>query len=123
MRVYVLISSAGVSTTSPFPYSKMKAELEEAVKALEFPYTVIVKPGLLMGDRTESRPAEAVLRGVARGLGRVSTALTDWWAQDAEVIGRAAVKAGLDCVEGRREEGIWVVGQGDIVRLGRTEWK
>lgn len=95
----MLISSAGVSTTSMFPYGRMKAELEEAVKALEFPHTVILKPGLLVGERRDSRPAEAVLRGVARVAGMVGGGLLkDFWAQDADVIGRAAVSAGLRCL-------------------------
>ena len=123
MKVYVLISAAGVSTTSTFPYGRMKAELEEAVQALGFPHTVILKPGLLVGAREDSRPAEAAARKVAGVLGGLSKGLTDWWAQDVDVIGKAAVAAGLQCVERKREEGLWVVGQKDIVRLGRTEWK
>lgn len=80
-EIFVLISSSGVSTSSPFPYAKMKAELEEAVKAVGSKYTVIMKPGLLVGDRSDSRPAEAVFRGIAKGLGCVSKKwLTDWWA-------------------------------------------
>ncbi|CAF9907625.1 MAG: Protein fmp52, mitochondrial [Alectoria fallacina] len=124
VRVYILISSAGVSSKSLFPYSKMKAELDEAVQELGFPHTILVKPGLLLGTRMDSRPPEAFFRAIAKGLGAISKAwLTDWWAQDADVIGRAAVAAGMQCVEGKRKEGVWVVSQSDILRLGRTEWK
>lgn len=49
--------------------------------------------------------------------------LKDFWAQDADVIAKAAVRAGVDCVEGRETERFRVLGQADIVRLGRTEWK
>jgi len=120
---YVLISSGSASSASMIPYSKMKGETEDAVRALGFQHTVILRPGLIVGQRSESRPAEAVFRGLAGTLGKISNVLKDSWAQDAEVIARAAVKAGLDCVEGRREEGVWILGQSDIVRLGRTEWK
>lgn len=58
VKVYVLISSAGVSTNAMFPYSRMKAELDEAVKALDFEHTVLVKPGLIGGSREDSRPPE-----------------------------------------------------------------
>ncbi len=105
----------------------MKAELEEDVKSLGFEKTVIVRPGLLVGDRRESRPAEAVMRGVAKVFGGVSAGLLkDWWAQDVDVVGRAAVTAGLRCLDGQGEgskEGVWVLNQADVVRLGRTEWK
>ncbi|KAL8754019.1 MAG: hypothetical protein Q9199_004633 [Rusavskia elegans] len=119
-KTYVLISSAAVSAKSRFPYSKMKAELEDAVKALEFPHTVIIKPGLLVGSRQDLRLAEAMLRTVAKGLGAISKSwLTDWWAQDTDVIGRAAVAAALECSEGKREKGVWIVGQADIIQIGR----
>ena len=107
-----------------FPYGKMKAELDEAVKELGFPHTIILKPGLLLGTRKDSRPAEAAFRAVAIPMRAISNGLlTDWWAQDVDVIGRAAVAAGMQCVEGKSKEGVWVVGQSDIIRLGRTEWK
>lgn len=124
---YVLISGAGASATSMFGYMKMKGEIERDVQNLGFKHVVIVRPGLLVGDRKGSRPpegAEGVLRGIARALGRVSEkGLKDWWAQEADVIARAAVNAGMQCVEGKREEGTWYVEQKDIIRLGRTEWK
>ncbi|KAL8756097.1 MAG: hypothetical protein Q9184_004608, partial [Pyrenodesmia sp. 2 TL-2023] len=115
VKTYVLISSGGVSSASRIPYSKMKGELEDAVKALEIPHTVIVKPGLLVGNRQDLRLTEAVLRNIAKALRVVSqTWLTDWWAQDVDVIGRAAVAAAIECSEGKRPEGIWILGQRDI---------
>ncbi|KAI4106237.1 MAG: hypothetical protein LQ345_007195 [Seirophora villosa] len=120
VKTYVLISSGGVSSKSSFPYSKMKAELEDAVKALEIPYTVIVKPGLLLGKRKDFRLAEAILQTIAKSLGMISkTWLTEWWAQDVDIIGRAAVAAALECSEGKRQEGVWMLGPSDIMRLGK----
>jgi len=116
----VLISTSGASASSRFAYPKMKGELEDAVKTLDFEHVVILRPGLLVGEREDSRPLEAVFRGVAGVLGSVSGGvMKDFWAQDADVVARAAVRAGLECVEGTREKGVWVVGQGEIVRLGR----
>jgi len=119
VETYVLISSNGANSSSYLAYPKMKGELEDAVKALGFKHTVILRPGLIVGERTESRPAEAALRWVAKGLGGWSPKMTDWWAQDAGVIGRAAVEAGVKCGEGKREEGVWVLGMGEIVALGK----
>jgi hypothetical protein len=101
----------------------MKAELEEEVTNLGFEHTVILKPGLIVGSREDSRPPEAVLRGVAQFMGAISGGLLkDWWAQDAEVIGKAAVSAGLKALEGGAPK-VWSIEQSEIVRLGRTEWK
>ena len=53
----------------------MKGELEEAVTELNFPHTIILKPLLLMGKREESRPPEAMLQGIAKGLGMINKRL------------------------------------------------
>lgn len=100
----------------------MKGELEEGIKALGFEHTVILRPGLLVGAREDTRAAEAVLRGIANAAGSISNGLKDFWAQDAVTVGRAAVNAGLQALEGRKPK-VWDIGQADVVRLGRTEWK
>ncbi|MCJ1400559.1 Protein fmp52, mitochondrial [Xylographa trunciseda] len=124
VKVYVLISSAMVSSSSSMPYSKMKGELEDEVKKLDFPHTVIIKPGLLLGSREDSRPAEAIARSIVSVLGKLSNGwLTNPVAQDADVVAKAAVNAGMQCLDGKRKERVWVVNQSDIVKLGKTEWK
>ncbi|KAF1976870.1 NAD dependent epimerase/dehydratase family protein-like protein [Bimuria novae-zelandiae CBS 107.79] len=116
---YVLISSRGASSASTMAYPKMKGELEDMVKNLGFKYTVILKPGLIQGSREESRPLEAVGRSIAGALRRVSPKLVDFWVNDASVIAKAAVVAGLACAEGRREAGVWEVDMAEIEKLGR----
>lgn len=123
MRTYVLISTSGANSKSWFPYMKMKGELEDEVKDLGFDHCVIVRPGLIVGDRNDSRPPEFVFRKVANACGALSSGLKDFWAQDATVIARAAVAAGLTCEEGKREKGVWTLSQADVLRLGRQEWK
>jgi uncharacterized protein YbjT (DUF2867 family) len=121
--IYVLISAAGSSSTSMMPYSKMKGQLEDEVKKLEFKHTLIVRPGLIVGERQHSRPAEYVVRQIATLAGSVSGgALKDFWAQDDTVIGRAAVNAAVQCSSGDHEPGVWTLTQADIVRLGKKEW-
>jgi uncharacterized protein YbjT (DUF2867 family) len=123
VRVYVLISSAGVDLSSTAPYGRMKAELERDVQALGFDHTVIVKPGVILGAREEPRMVEAAVQGLARLAGAISGGwLRDGWAQDAGVIARAAVAAGLKALD--KESGtpkVWFVGQADVVRLGMAE--
>ena len=120
VETYVLISSGGANSKSAMAYPRMKGELEDAVKALDFKHTIILRPGLIVGERNESRPAEAVIRGIAKGLRSLTPALTNFWAQDASVIARAAVNAGVQCAESKKEAGVWELGQGDIVALGKA---
>ncbi|KAF2735873.1 NAD dependent epimerase/dehydratase family protein-like protein [Polyplosphaeria fusca] len=121
VETYVLISSANPNPNSMVPYSKMKGELEEKVKGLGFKHTILLRPGLLVGSREDSRPGEAVMRAIAGGLKKVSPMLVNSWAQDADVIARAAVVAGLQAVEGKKEDGVWILGQKDIIEVGKKE--
>jgi len=123
VKVYVLISTSGANPSSFIPYSKMKGELDEAVKEMGFEHTVLVKPGLIKGTREDSRPPEYAIRMIAGALGKLSTGLTDFWSQDADVIAKAAVSAGLKCLKDKDAPKVLELGQSDIVRLGRTEWK
>jgi len=123
-KVYVLISALSASSKSWVAYSKMKGEIEEHIIELGFEHTVILRPGLIAGNREESRPAEAVVRKLAGLLGKISTPyLKDPWAQDADVIAKAAVSAGLKAANGEAPAKVWELGAADIIRLGRKEWK
>jgi uncharacterized protein YbjT (DUF2867 family) len=55
-----LISAMGASTTSRIFYSKLKGEIEEGLKGLQFPNCYIYQPSMLIGTRSESRPLEFV---------------------------------------------------------------
>ncbi len=123
-KTYVLISAANANTNAFFAYSKMKGEIEEHVKEVGFDHTIIVRPGLISGEREESRPSEAVIRKVAAGFGKISTHyLKDFWAQDADVIARAAVQAALKAEKGEVKDNVWVLNAREIIQLGRTDWK
>lgn len=121
-KVYILISSSNASTGSMFGYAKMKGQIEEDIKALGFEHTVILRPGLIAGYRDESRPAEAALRKVAGGLGMINSHfLKDGWAQDSDVIAKAAVSAGLKALNGEAPSKVWVLSGRDIIRQAQTE--
>lgn len=68
VRRLVVISSAGTSTDSPFYYSRAKAAMEAAVRASGIPDVVVVRPGLLLGDRQELRLGEVFGAFVMRSL-------------------------------------------------------
>tara|TARA_B110000114_G_scaffold13801_1_gene13389 strand:+ start:641 stop:1282 length:642 start_codon:yes stop_codon:yes gene_type:complete len=58
-----LVSSVGADANSKNFYLATKGQLEEAIKSLGFSTVNIYRPGILMGDRHESRPLE--------GLGKI----------------------------------------------------
>ncbi|NLO70177.1 MAG: NAD(P)H-binding protein [Porphyromonadaceae bacterium] len=57
---YVLVSSVGANSKSPFFYSKIKGQLEDAVRKLPFNSIHILQPGPLDGERKENRKMEKV---------------------------------------------------------------
>ncbi|KAH0844029.1 hypothetical protein AYO21_02212 [Fonsecaea monophora] len=122
-KTYVLISSGGADPHSFFAYPKMKGEIEEHVKALDFDHTIILRPGLIIGKRQEHRFAEGLFQSLASGLGRLNRSLKDSWAQDAEVIAKAAVAAAIKAEKGEVKDKVWVIDQKEILRLGDKEWK
>lgn len=59
-RAFILMSAVGASATSSVFYSRVKGELEDAVRALRFAYLAVYHPSLLLGDRDERRTAESL---------------------------------------------------------------
>lgn len=100
----------------------MKGELEESVKALDNEHTIILRPGLIMGNRCEPRIMESAFQAAVGLIGRFSTQAVDGMGQDASVIARAAVNGGLKAINGELKEKVRVMGQAGIVQFGRTEW-
>lgn len=57
---FIVVSAVGASTHSPAYYNRVKGRMEAAVSALGFSAVHIVRPSLLLGERTEQRPSEAL---------------------------------------------------------------
>jgi uncharacterized protein YbjT (DUF2867 family) len=57
---FILGSAIGASARSRIFYMRVKGETEEAVAALGYPALHIFRPGLLLGQRAESRPLETL---------------------------------------------------------------
>ncbi|MEE4111793.1 MAG: oxidoreductase [Desulfobacteraceae bacterium] len=68
-RHFLLVSAMGADANSPVFYNRIKGELEAAVLGLGFTGVSIFRPSLLLGDRREFRPAEAVGQVLSRWLG------------------------------------------------------
>jgi uncharacterized protein YbjT (DUF2867 family) len=64
-RRAVLVSSVGASAQSGNFYLRVKGETERGVAALGFDRVDLLRPGLLLGERGESRPAERLARAAA----------------------------------------------------------
>ena len=65
---FVLMSALGADSQSSIFYNRVKGELEEAIINLDFKSLTIVRPSLLEGPRTESRPGELFARKAMKFL-------------------------------------------------------
>jgi uncharacterized protein YbjT (DUF2867 family) len=122
-KVYVLISASNASPNSKFGYPKMKGQTEEDIEALGFDHTVFIRTGMISGYRQENLSLlEGVLRNIANGLGTISSHyLKDAWAQDADVIAKAAVSAGLKALNGEAPSKVWVITRREIIQQAQED--
>jgi len=65
-QAFSLNSATGADPGSRFFYNRVKGEVEEALRAVEFPSLTIVRPALIGGKRDEFRPVEFVAMRVLR---------------------------------------------------------
>ena len=64
----VVVSAMGADKNSSIFYNKVKGEMEEAVSQLGFQKCVIIRPSMLLGNRTEFRLAELITKKVMTTL-------------------------------------------------------
>ncbi len=67
---FVLLSASHASPNSKFFYSKMKGQLEEAIKALQFPKLIILQPGPIQRPNS-NRWAENVSVKIIKAFNKI----------------------------------------------------
>lgn len=67
-RQAILVSSVGASRQTANFYLRVKGESEDALSALGFARVDILRPGLLLGPRTDRRPMEALAQRMAPAI-------------------------------------------------------
>lgn len=65
-RAFALNSALGADTASRVFYSRTKGETERDLQAVGYPSLTLVRPGLIGGQRQESRPLEQLAVNVSR---------------------------------------------------------
>ncbi|KAF8524793.1 hypothetical protein BDD12DRAFT_870950 [Trichophaea hybrida] len=127
VKTYVLISVTGADSSSRFAYFAIKGKLEDDVAALGFEKCVVVRPGLILGDREKPRLVEVPFRML---VSLVSWVNADWGnhaGQSCTMIAKAAIRAGMEegvwegrkTVDGKNGGKVWYMAMGEIVELGK----
>ena len=59
-RHLIVISAIGADPESSIFYNRIKGEMEQSLRAQDWPQLTIARPSLLIGERLEERPAEKI---------------------------------------------------------------
>ena len=91
---FLIVTAVGADPKSRVFYSRVKGEVEEALRAIGFPRGLkIFRPSMLVGERAESRPVERLLMAIVRATGPLFTGrMTRYRAIDAAGVARAMVR-------------------------------
>ncbi len=108
-RHFSIVSALGASPGSPFFYSRVKGEIEQALRVMDWPSLGIFRPSLIAGERAESRPLEKLSERLLR------FAPAGWSSVEAREIGRAMVALAL-----REPRGVTIVESREISRRAKS---
>jgi uncharacterized protein YbjT (DUF2867 family) len=100
---FSIVSALGASRSSPFFYSRVKGEVEAALRQMGWPSLAILRPSVIAGERGESRPLERLSEHLLR------FAPATWRPVAARDIASAMVSLAL-----RSPPGVTVVESRDI---------
>ncbi|CAK7891842.1 hypothetical protein CAAN1_01S07360 [[Candida] anglica] len=114
---YVLVSTVGANKGSIVPYLKLKGGLEDDVISLGFKRTIILRPGVLIGDRVKPK-------GLLNDLAvKVGVWTRDSWlfplvkATHADEVAKVALHLALQPLKEGTESEVRIVEAQEIVEL------
>jgi|SRR3990167_6784830 len=107
-RHLLVISALGADPASAVFYNRVKGEMEQALRAMDWPQLTIVRPSLLLGARQEFRLGERLAAPLMRWLPGKYRGIK------ATVLARALWRLALE-----ENNGIRVIESGQLRRLGR----
>jgi uncharacterized protein YbjT (DUF2867 family) len=104
-RHFSLVSALGASAKSGVFYSRVKGELEDALRAMGWPSLCLLRPSVIAGDRQESRPLE-----------RLGEALLRFGPATYRPVGAGRIAAAMIATARREPRGVTVIESRDIPR-------
>jgi uncharacterized protein YbjT (DUF2867 family) len=108
---FSVVSALGADAKSPFFYSRVKGEVEQALREMGWPSLAIFRPSVIAGDRAESRPFEKL------GEQMLRFAPAQWRPVAAADIAAAMVATAL-----RAPPGVTIVESREIASTGRESF-
>lgn len=108
-RHFSIVSALGADSRSRVFYSRVKGEVEDALRAMGWPSLCILRPSVIAGERQESRPMERLAERLLR------LAPATWKPVAASDIAAAMVRTAL-----REPPGVTTIESREIPRVARS---
>lgn len=109
-----MVSAVGASSRSKVFYSRIKGEIEDALKAKSFEGLHIFRPSLLLGDRKESRPLEAFSIAIMKEITWLKHNILG---QYSAVYAHDVARAMLECATTATNHPVQIYHYNEIYRL------
>jgi uncharacterized protein YbjT (DUF2867 family) len=68
-KKFIVVSAMGADSNSSVFYNQVKGQMEKALEGLGFESLVILRPSLLLGDRSEVRRGESLAQAILSPFG------------------------------------------------------
>ncbi|WP_375740276.1 oxidoreductase [Pseudomonas boanensis] len=107
-RHFIVVSALGANPKSQVFYNRVKGEMEEGLKAQDWPQLTIARPSLLLGPRSEFRVSE-----------RLAAPLMRWVPGKYRGIHACTLARALWRLALEEDNGVRIVESDDLRRLGR----
>ncbi|AMA44553.1 NAD(P)H-binding protein [Pseudomonas monteilii] len=107
-RHLLVISAIGADPESSIFYNRVKGEMEQALRAQDWPQLTLARPSLLIGERLEPRLAERIAAPLSRLVPGKYHGI------EACVLARALWRLALE-----EQDGVRVVESDELRRLGK----
>lgn len=91
VKQLVLISSLGANSKSSIFYSRIKGDLDQAVRELPFKSVFIFRPSALVGNRREERAGEKTMIKITGFIVKIFPFLKKYKPIDATIVAQAMV--------------------------------
>lgn len=102
---FLLVSSTGANARSPFFYMRVKGEIENAIRALNYPSAAVFRPAYLSGTRPQSRPIEQC-------YGQIMQALSPCMPRQYRPIAASTVARAMLAQAARQQSGFHIIESG-----------
>lgn len=114
-KTLVVVSTMGANKDSRLFYPRMKGEIERDMIALGFDKTIILRPGILLGDR--GREHTGFGNGAASAVGGWFYRSRCQWLMGYPVKGEEVAKVGIHLALNKSNQKVQIVGSSEILDI------